>query len=94
MKSIMQTEKGVCFLTGKRGYTEEHHIFYGGGRRKLSERYGLKVYLSPELHRNGPEAVHNCKATRRKLEAAGQQAFELKGGTRKEFMDVFGKNYL
>lgn len=94
MKSIMQTEKGVCFISGKRGYTEEHHIFYGGGRRKLSERYGLKVYLSPEYHRNGPEAVHNCKDTRRKLEAAGQREFERRGRTRQEFMDIFGRNYL
>lgn len=94
MKSIMQTEKGTCFLTGERGYTEDHHIFFGGGRRKLSEKYGLKVFLSPQLHRNGPEAAHNCKATRRKLEAAGQREFERRWGSRKEFMDIFGRNYL
>ena len=43
MKSILQREK-KCWVTGDRYNLHEHHIF-GGARRKLSEKYGLKVYL-------------------------------------------------
>ena len=50
-KSILQSER-ECYLCRKwynlhttRGL-EEHHILFGRGRRELSERYGLKVWLS------------------------------------------------
>lgn len=45
MKSILQTER-ECYLSGRTDWLEEHHIFYGQGRRKLSEQYGLKVWLN------------------------------------------------
>ena len=37
MKSILQSEK-ECYLSGRTDWLEEHHIFYGQGRRKLSVR--------------------------------------------------------
>ena len=50
-KSIMDRDiKGQCFICGKTGYTERHHI-YGNVNRKYSEQYGLTVYLFPECHR-------------------------------------------
>lgn len=74
-------------------YLEEHHIFFSGHQRFLSEEYGLKVYLCCRHHREGPEAVHRNQENRRLLEARGQQAFEAKYG-RAEFLRVFGRNYL
>lgn len=82
--SIMhRKEDGTCFLCmllennfQTYGYREEHHVFYSGHQRDISEEYGLKVYLCYRHHREGPEAVHNNKQYRRKLEALGQQAFE------------------
>jgi hypothetical protein len=51
MKSIIQLNKNYCYICREQtGYIverrglEEHHIF-GGPNRKLSEKYGLKVYL-------------------------------------------------
>ena len=35
---------GTCFLCGKVGLLEEHHVFSGPYRSK-SERFGLKVGL-------------------------------------------------
>lgn len=55
MKSIIQKEK-ECFVCGS-PYVEEHHVFYGSANRKLSERYGLKVYLCADHHR-GASGVH------------------------------------
>lgn len=39
---IVDTVKGECFLCRMEGirrqqYTEEHHVFYGGGLRQVSE---------------------------------------------------------
>ena len=50
-KSIIDRDmKNQCFICGKTGYTERHHI-YGSANRKYSEQYGLTVYLCPECHR-------------------------------------------
>lgn len=99
-KSIIQDYSGgECYLCalleGDRGQkqTEEHHIFFGCGRRKLSERYGLKVKLCIEHHREGKDAVHQNADMRRILERIGQQAFE-KEYPDKNFPEIFGKNYL
>lgn len=93
MKSVIRgNEKGVCYLCGRSGPTEEHHIF-GGPNRKLSERYGLKVYLCIPCHRTGKQSVHSDRETMMHLKQAGQAAFE-KMHTRQEFMELFGKNYL
>ena len=75
------------------GYREEHHVFFSGHQRAISEEYGLKVYLCYRHHREGPEAVHNNKRHRRMLEALGQQAFEERYG-HKKFMEIFQKNYI
>lgn len=100
-KSILQ-DKGdrrcyLCILLEDNwatySYLEEHHIFFSKHLRALSEKYGLKVYLCLKHHRNGPLAVHNNQKYRRLLEKKGQQAFEAKYSHR-EFMEVFGENYL
>ncbi len=91
-KSIMQREQ-ESYLSGRTDSLEEHHIFYGQGRRKLSERYGLKVWLTHDEHNEPPDGVHFNQAARRALERAGQEAFERKY-PELNFMRIFGKNYL
>lgn len=100
MKSIMQQKDGTCYLCGKllgdfavHRYTEEHHIFGGTANRKLSERYGLKVYLCVRYHREGPGAVHSNRESTELLKADAQRKFE-ETHTRKEFMEIFGRNWL
>ena len=91
-KSIMQTEQ-ESYLSGRTDNLEEHHIFYGQGRRKLSERYGLKVWLTHDEHNEPPDGVHFNQETRRALERAGQEAFERKY-PELDFVRIFGRNYL
>lgn len=91
--SILGSRKGRCYLCGRYGHTEEHHIF-GGPNRTLSEKYGLKVYLCLECHSSGKHAVHRDKAVMDELHRQGQEAFEEQLGSRKEFMQIFGRNYL
>ena len=43
-KSIMQTTKD-CYLCGKKTCLEPHHVMAGTANRKLSEKYGIWVFL-------------------------------------------------
>lgn len=91
MKSILQNEKR-CFFCNSSQWLEEHHCF-GGANRKLSEKYGLKVWLCHNHHNEPPFGVHHNAENMRKLRAAAQAKFE-ETHTREEFMRLFGKNYL
>lgn len=100
-KSIMHNKQdGTCYLCMKlnkdydrRTRLEEHHAVPGSSGRKISEHYGLKVYLCAQHHREGPEAVHNNKANLRLVQQEAQKAFEKKH-SREKWMAVFGRNYL
>lgn len=92
-KSIINTNKRKCFLCGLYKQTEEHHIF-GGSNRRLSEEYGLKVYLCPNCHQHSKYSAHRDKDTADHLHRVGQQAFEEQISSREEFMKIFGRNYL
>lgn len=91
--SIMATQKGHCFLCGRWGYTEEHHIFGSKADRPYSEHFGLKVDLCISCHREGKKAVHNNAEENRKLQIIGQVRFEE---VHKDltFTDYFRKNYV
>lgn len=89
-KSIVEEEPAeCCFLCGKYGYLERHHIFGRNPNRRWSERYGLTVHLCMECHRDAKEGVHFNKEKRQKLQEIGQRAFEEKY-SRQKFFDVFG----
>lgn len=93
-KSILATQKGRCYLCGRYTNTEVHHVFEGTANKKISEEYGIKVDLCPDCHRDGPHAVHRDQEVMEKLHKLGQEAFEEKGGSREEFMEIFGRNWL
>lgn len=92
MKSILQSTK-ESFLSGRTDNLEEHHIFYGAGRRELSEKYGLKVWLTHDEHNEPPYGVHHNQAYRRELERYGQTAFQAQY-PELNFIQIFGRNYL
>lgn len=100
-KSIMQDKKdGQCYLCrllhkdhGIKRKREEHHVLGGTANRKLSEKYGLKVYLDPDHHQYGPEAVHKNKEVALLLKREAQKAF-IRAYQDLDFREIFGKNYL
>lgn len=93
MKSILQDEK-VCYITGSNMDLHEHHIF-GGGNRKLSEQYGLKVWLRADWHNMSGYGVHfNPELDKRLKQEAQNAAMERYGWTTAEWIKVFGRNYL
>lgn len=99
MKSIMHDKKDqTCYLCMmlhgdySRKTVQEHHVIFGSGRRKLSEKYGLKVYLCLWHHTEGKESVHRNAEMANLLKAEAQEAFEKKH-PEESFLKVFGKNY-
>ena len=95
MKSIMQSRK-ECFFTKRTTGLHEHHVF-GAGNRKNSEKYGLKVWLTPELHNMGGNGadVHHHAGLDLLLKALAQKiAMEHYGWTKEDFIRIFHKNYL
>lgn len=104
MKSIMQEKDGTCYLCVKfdnnyftHNVIQEHHVVFGGfgAGRKLSEKFGLKVYLCPMHHLSSgcKDAVHRSKETKLMLCKEAQKAFEEKYPNL-SFREIFGKNYL
>lgn len=101
MKSIMQEKDGSCYLCrileddDFPKQTQEHHVVFGTSGRKLSEKYGLKVYLCRKhhLHDGGPYAVHRNNNVREMLCKKAQKKFE-ENFPDLSFREIFGKNYL
>lgn len=93
MRSILQDKK-ESYISGSTYNLEEHHIFFGTANRKVSEKNGLKVWLTAEEHR-GTYGVHG-KFGRNldlKLKQDAQRKYE-ENHTREEFIKLIGKSYL
>ena len=98
--SIIPGQKGICFLCARlhgdytEKYTEVHHVFFGSGRRNISEQNGFTCSLCLAHHREGPEAVHGkTRKYREYLCRIFQKEYE-RTHTREEFMELIGKDYL
>lgn len=74
MKSIIQDEK-VCLVCGSTN-THEHHCWGGTANRKLSEKYGLKVYLCPYHHNMSDNGVHFDKELDNEIKELAKKKFE------------------
>ena len=96
-KSIMQDKK-ECYLCRKfynlemQVGLEEHHIFGGYANRKLSDKYGLVVWLCQKHHNTPPSGVHFNQANMEILRKDGQRKFE-ETHSRQDFCKIFGRNY-
>lgn len=77
----------------KQNYLQEHHVVFGTSNRKLSEKFGLKVYLCDAHHEHSKEAVHVNTEIRKMLCEDAQREFEKKY-PELSFLKVFGKNYI
>ena len=91
MNSIMQTAKR-CYICGSCAGLERHHVLSGTANRKLSEKYGLWVWLCHE-HHTGKHGVQYDPELNRRTKREAQLAFEIDHG-REEWMRIFRKNYL
>lgn len=91
-KSIIQDDdENICYLCGRYGITEVHHIF-GGPVRQTCDRRRLTVSLCPGCH----EHLHSSSGYDVKdyLHKVGQRVYEDKIGSRQQFIDEFIRSYL
>ncbi len=96
----MQEKDGSCYLCRKlydddsrKDIIHEHHAIYGHAQRKLSELYGLKVYLCLAHHLTGPDAVHKNPKISMMVKRDAQLVF-TSAYPDLDFMKIFGKNYV
>lgn len=94
MVSVFQNKK-ECFACKTTTCLNDHHIF-PGSRRKISEKYGFKVFLCVNHHTIFKESVHQNpnKGLDLELKQMAQEYYEEHIGTREDWMREFGKNYL
>ena len=92
MKSILTDDNKHCFLCGRSGKLEIHHIF-GGFNRNNSTEYGLVIPLCRNCHTGSADSVHQSNKTMQYLRKIGQQRFEVVY-PEKDFIKIFKKNYL
>lgn len=90
-KSIIQTEK-ECYICRTTRNLHEHHIFYGTANRRMSEMYGMKVWLCQE-HHTGQNGVHFDRQLDLQMKTMAQGVFEDQIGDRERFIETFGRSY-
>lgn len=91
-ESIIQPGEAQCFLCGRRISLEHHHVLGGTANRRLSDKYGLWVWLCHGCH-TGTEGAQYDADKGRSLKQLAQKAFENKYSHEK-WMAIFRKNYL
>ena len=89
--SIIQTEK-ECYFCGIRAGLEEHHIFAGIANRRISEKYGLKVWLCHRDH-TGKDGAQYDPQKNLQLKQEAQRKFEALYD-HEMWMRLIRKNYL
>ena len=91
MESIISDNRQICYLCGKYGTTEAHHIFNGTANRSKSEEDGMKVYLHRVCHR----WLHEHEMSDLNLKAKAQRIWmEHYGKTEDDFIKRYGVNYI
>ena len=82
------------YSTERYGNLHRHEIFFGKNRQN-SIKYGLVVFLAPEMHNMSNAGVHFNHSFDMSLKQMGQRAaMDYYGWTIEEFRAIFGKNYI
>ena len=92
MDSVLQQNK-ECYVCHTTIGLQDHHCLYGSANRKVSEKYGLKVWLCRE-HHTGNTGVHFNKELDTRLKQLAQTYYEEHYGDRDKFRSDFGRSYL
>ena len=90
--SILTGKDKRCFVTGRTEGLQKHHIFYGRGRREISDKNGFWVWLTAEEHLAGLGGLHAHpgKGLDLALKCLCQRKYEEKYG-REQMVCVHGK---
>lgn len=91
-KSIVSNER-ICLVCSTTHNLHKHHIFFGTGKRSLSEKYGCWCYLCGIHHNLSNAGVHFNKALDDELKIMCQKKF-IKVYPDLDFLKIFGRSYL
>ena len=94
-RSILQGEEKFCWVSGVRNVPlEKHHVLFGPKFRKIADKHGLWVWLTPQLHR-GTYGVHGKYGHELdlRLKREVQRAYEKEHG-HEAWMKLIGRSYL
>jgi hypothetical protein len=89
--SIIQKEK-ECWFCGRTDGLERHHVFGGVANRKISESYGMTVWLCHE-HHTGSHGAQYDREKNLELKRAAQAAFQTYYG-KPLWMRLIRKDYI
>ena len=92
-KSILSDDR-KCFVCGREYPLHQHHVFFGAGRRDLSEAWGCWVWLCPMHHNMSNHSAHFSRELDLMLKRMCQRQLEADGWTRSRFIQTFNKSYL
>lgn len=90
MGIIANDVAGICYICGRQGHTDVHHMMHGTANRRLADQYGLIVHLCRGCHEMVHSGMFDYDGM---LMQEAQRTFE-KYHSRGEWMRMFGKNYL
>lgn len=82
----------TCVVCGS-PYVQKHHIFPGTANRKISDRRGYIIPLCAE-HHTGANGIHRNRGMALRWMELAQMHYERNFGSRREFIQEFGKSYL
>lgn len=83
-----------CFACGCTHNLELHHCYFGSGKRKLSSEYKCVSWLCNVHHRSNLGVHGGNIELDLQLKRKHQERLESEGMKRREFILLFGKNYL
>lgn len=100
MESILNTEKGTCYLCGCNQGREKHHTWHGTANRKIADKEGLWVWLCNschrELHDHGTNDERLMQESQTEWENKYIESYPYKNhsreAAREAFRQLFGKS--
>lgn len=94
MVSILQTEK-KCWVCGCKNNLHLHHTLYGGDKRRLSDKYGLTIWLCSKHHNMSDKGIHYDKELDLRVKQMAQmecmQHYQM---SMDQWLKIFRRNYL
>ena len=89
--SIIQQDNSYCYVCGKGGNLECHHVFNGTANRKKSDDDGAYIYVHHTCHM----WLHNHPISNKTIKARCQKIWqEHYNKTTNDFIKRYGKSYI
>lgn len=93
MESILQDYK-ECYVCQSQNKLHAHHVFYGVGKRALSDKYKLIIWLCPIHHNMSDSGIHFNKELDNSIKALSQiKAMQYYKWSLDDWMKIFRRNY-